>query len=412
MKKLKLVTLPLAVVADRFLLIFFTSAFSLFGLRKNNKEPMCFLAVGDGNMGDRALLESCVANLPNSTLFVGTGDTEALFSKVGLSDNRIRVLTSLYGLPAHKHLLNLLSLSKVLSKSSRIFIVGADNLDGAYSNLLSALHWNVAIAGTYANTEVTMLGFSWNTEPSKMAVKLKVLAQMRGVILCARDSLSADRLRTGSSEEIIHTADLVFSTKYFAKLENDEQEEVSNSKKIAIIAGTQMRGLNREEPFEPEDFRPILEAIGSSYEIHLVPSVARSRQNEPEILRSVMDHFKTQFNIRHHATVPTPNEFFSLCQSAKLLVTFRMHPAVIAMQALLPTLMFEYQGKMLGLAEDMGVKEFVIAHSEPMESGVPAITKLKKMNDQTRIVLEANLSGQRRRSDLNFKPYSELRGSA
>ncbi len=401
----------IVVFHDRIFLTLISTLSSLARSHCKESTPqreLCFIAIGRGNMGDRGLLESCVLNLPSTTRFIGTLDAQALFNEVGIDAERTFTYSYLYLFNRWKRIRDLFRLALEISRAKIVYVVGADNLDGAYSNFFSSLHWNVALAAAASKKPSTVLGFSWNESPSKLANKLRIKAQKQGVELMVRDSISFQRLSDSCGRGLRQVADLVFSNRYLSEMSDFyDRERQEPSEPYVIVSGTPFRALRDNKTHTLEDFLPIFKAVGQDYQIHLVPTVCRANQNDLDIYLQIQEKYGDQYEFVIYDRLLSPSEYFKLCRNGKLLITFRMHPAIIAMQAGLPTVMFEYQGKMQGLARDLGVENYVLDFAQTSEVN-KVINQALEHNDAIKVEILSSIEGQRKRADLNFLQRESL----
>ena len=366
---------------------------------KDARGVVCICLEGTGNLGSRALLESAIYNLPKETIFVGANSE--LFQEVGMSPNRFETISKIYPSLSWKHLKSLVKLSTILGNAQSVFVVSADNIDGAWSDMLSSALWNAAIVASDNGRQATMFGASWNRNPSKSATKSLIRASKSGVRILARDSDSYMRMLLVATDNVSKAADIVFATKTI--YEDDRVHKLdAEAPEVSVLCGNPGFTLGKNL-YPVESLRPLLKELSSSGKIILVASVVRQGQNDLEQLRRIYDHFKKDFELELIETFPQPLAMRELVAKSKLLVTFRMHPAIIALSERVPVVMFDYQDKMAGLAKDLGVAEFCVSNSDWVNSGSKAIKNILEHRAEMVKALQNSLPAQIKSAKLNFE---------
>jgi polysaccharide pyruvyl transferase WcaK-like protein len=366
--RIRALGLLVAINLDIFTLRAFRKFFRLFKSTELNRV-VCFSAEGTGNLGSRALTISTIKNLPSETLFIGSGDFQNFVSQEGIASDRTLILPQVYPKFSFGHWADLIRLSRATAKTKMVFIVGADMLDGYYSDSLSGLHWAVALGLSGEKTKVRVLGFSWNAKATSLAAALCSRAARNNVELMARDSYSFSRLKPIAGRNVQLASDIVFASFRAEPVPNfGETERLLRS---VVIAGNPAgRGTGRE--FDPKIFAPMFAALSKSHNFIFVPSVIRAGQDDSLEFAKVTKSFPSYRNILIQNLIPTPQEFIKLVQQADLLISFRMHPAILATIAHTPVLLLDYQDKMAGLATDLGIPELCL----PEEFDLAELSKM------------------------------------
>jgi len=393
----KKVLIGVASQIDRLLL---TTIFKCLPSKSPDPNSVaCVCLEGTGNFGSRALVESAIANLPSSAFF--TSADSALFQEIGLPKSRFKVISKIYPSLSLSHLRSLVDLVQMIRKNQNIYVVSADNLDGAWSDALSGILWNSAIVASANGRKATMLGGSWNQTPTNFAIKSLRKASQVGVRIFARDSDSYKRMIAVANKNVHQAADIVFAMDALYKEQTSENLEKSKLD-YAVLCGNP--GFTIEPAtYSVELLRPVLQELSRFGKIMLTATVVRPGQNDLQQLERIYDHFKSEFNLVLVGTIPNPIEMRELLAKAELLVTFRMHPAIIAFSERVPVVMFDYQDKMRGLAKDLGVEEYCISNANWSDSGALAVRSV--VANKTKIVrqLKIRIPQQIHSAMLNFQ---------
>ena len=363
------------------------------------KQPLCFCLEGRGNLGSRALLEAASSHLPTETFFLGSDqDMKTALNK---PDSKMLFLDDLYPNFSYNHFKSLSSVARHIAQSSEIHIIGADNMDGAYSDSLSGLIWNVAIAAQANKVQANILGFSWNKVPTDLARKRFASAAKSGVILNLRDSLSFERAQILSNlPNVRYTSDIVFGWSSQNSELNSEAVFEPESKQILLVGnpGFTMMGTD----YSVNSLAPIFNAFGSEASIILVPSVIRPNQDDHFQQLRIQEHYGQKLNVRQLYGIPSTADYLELVKSSKVVVTFRMHPAILALKVGTPVVMFDYQDKMAGLARDLGIQDFCVTSLDWVADGAKAIERALHQSQELRARIMKVMPEVIRRSESNW----------
>ena len=393
---------------DLLALTFMIWLYSVLRKESNTPKPsLCFVLEGEGNLGSRALVETVISNLPSNTIFVASENKPIL--QLSNPGNEPLIIPHLYPNFRPTHFKALSKLASKIQSASHTFVIGADNMDGAYSNSLSALLWNVAIASTSNRISASILGFSWNKKPTDFANKRLIRAAKKGVILNVRDIYSFQRAKElCSADNIRQTSDIVFS------LGNQNIEsKITSSKKAAnkqvLFVGNPGFTL-ADDDFSPNILRNIFEAIGRDLKIIFVPSVIRPGQNDLIQQSRIFEAFHSDFEIELLRDIPSTRQYIDLASESLLVVTFRMHPAILSLMAEVPVVMFDYQDKMRGLAADFGLLSLCVSTGDWISDGAKAISQCMEAQIEIREAIRKALQHQKIRASLNW--HTEVVGGA
>ena len=109
------------------------------------------------------------------------------------------------------------------------------------------------------------------------------------------------------------------------------------------------------------------------------------------------------------SSIPSTAEYLDLASQSKLVITFRMHPAILSLKVGTPVVMFDYQDKMIGLARDLDIQDFCITSTDWIATGAKVIERALVESQ----LLEAQITNKmpeivlRSKSNWNLQSHEE-----
>jgi coenzyme F420 hydrogenase subunit beta len=273
------------------------------------------------------------------------------------------------------------AISDFLHQSRRyidIFIIGADILDGYYSEKVSTRRIELADWAHKAGIRVTFTGFSFNAKPKPSAV-----AAMRrlssDVRLCVRDPVSVERVKKSVGRDPLTVADVAF----LLKPEPPQDAELMRWLGAEESVGQAIIGVNAI--YTSKFFGERSEQAQDQYilfHINLIRRIARDRPNcrflliphdyRPrgigegplleQIFLSLDDHLRARTLLLRREY--SGAEIKWLCSRLDFVVTSRMHLAIASLGQGIPVFCFTYQGKFEGLFKLLNHPELVTSMDE------------------------------------------------
>lgn len=288
-----------------------------------------------------------------------------------------------------------------LPRYDLVVMVGADVIDGAYTPHSVRRRISVLKEQASQGRAARVLGssFSDRHDPATV-VALRNLPD--SVTLFARDPISHERMRQSLGRHIELTADVAFL------LSSAPQGETARKAAAWIearqAAGDRVVGLNvnnlqdEKHPGFVDGHLPMLqELLADRISIMLVPHDTRASKSDVVLLRRLRDRLPAEAQPRLYELEPVdPRETKASLARLDLLVSGRMHAAILAMGSEVPALCFSYQGKFEGLYAMLGLAGTGLLH-EPEDL----------INDPTRIA-EAVKSALARRDNLHLRLHEAL----
>lgn len=329
--------------------------------------------VGGGNIGDQAMLEAVIANTPGR-LYIVVPRLDA-FTVPQRDQSRvvIHVLPTLGGGWPIGRIRQRVTLGRLILKSRAFLVIGADIMDGTYDLREALLRFDLLRFAVILGAQASVMGFSWSGHAHGRAVRAaKVLADR--VDLCVRDPHSANRMSADGVGRLREVADVVFSLVPTVIAEGAVHEWIRTQrmreKKVVVI---NVSGLLDHRFGITQKMGELVTSVRSAgHAVLLLPHVIRSGDDDLAASRKLPLPVGGEdlFVIEH---LLSPSEVASITQEADVVVTGRMHLAIIAIGAGTPAIVMSSQGKVSGLLERVGTPELEI---DPQSDFVPILQSL------------------------------------
>lgn len=334
--------------------------------RERNKKKIVILpASTPGNLGDSAMVLGLLGILRNGeikkfTLFDYNAN-ESWCEELGLESEGL--------LPNSYEDYKAWSFS--LPEISHLYINGADVLDGKYSLERSLQRLRLAYFVAHAGTPVTITGFSMRNNPPHEIVKMfrKLPGSVR---LCSRDPISFGRVQSMTSCDVMQVADLAFllqpslNTEYERRVDLILKSEIERGKHLIGIClnlhSVQLADLDIEARVDwliscMDEVLMRIYSINKDFYPVFIPHDYRGEWNDIRLNKLLATRFKN--NDKDYFLIDEPvsaSAIKQICSRFDVLITGRMHCGIAALGSGVPTIFFDYQGKVKGLAEYFGLK--------------------------------------------------------
>jgi len=338
-----------------------------------------------GSLGDDALVSSTLITLRKrgfKKIGLLSHDLKNDYDFTEQPDERIDIS----GYMLHNSNKSNFDILKLASKYDHLFVIGADVLDGYYSDMQSHKRLMLADCASRLGMKTTLIGFSYNKSPAKQS--LHALKQLpKAVRVCARDPVSHTRLKKRMSTAPIQTADVaflldpakphdpdllawleqaqgsgspiyginaIFTSKFFSDKSIQSQTNYLDFYRN-LIKALLVRHPNARFVFIPHDYRP--NGIGEG------PVLEQLYYSLPTSIQSQIYLLTKQYSAA---------EIKWLAGHLDFIVSSRMHLAIAAIGQSTPVFCFEYQGKFQGLFELVEMPEMLSS----MEAALAAPQKV------------------------------------
>ena len=375
----------------------FRAVIRLLG-RGGSRDRAVLIAVpGGGNVGDQAMLDACVEGLGapvdvvvrnSADLELPTGAREHVFANLVYGGIVLAAWESL-------------RFARLVARAHTVIVMGADIMDGAYSDVASSRRFMLVDAAS-AVTDARVVGFSWNDHP-----KPRSLAMLRSldtrVTLCVRDSESSERVARETAAPVLEVADLVFSlapndrvTTATAWIDSQHLED------RRVLAVNINALVERRRPHLELLRRESARLIDAGWSIVAVPHDRRNSPSDVSLSRELVGALPADRAFA--ADLYGPSGVRSIAARVDLVLTGRMHFAILALSCGTPAVAIAYQGKVAGLYRMLGLPEYVLEPGDDLDHQLTgAVRRIVGELPDVRRRIELALPELRRRSALNFR---------
>lgn len=355
------------------------------------------------NIGDQAMFDSAIHNAPGRVVAVTMSDTYRL--PAGEDAERAKVVI----LPGHIHRPPLVRFGVVrrfasLVKSAEALIApGADTVDGGHTHG-SLARLSLLRLGTLEGIPTILQGFSWKADAPHTVQKVVAELARRGAQISPRDPVSNRRLHANGVSPTTQVADLAFCYPKREDLPSDvlrRLEALAASDAPIVLLNTS--GLINRKHDLMADYGAVIEKLHErGARIVFTPHVDRAWDDDFAMARKVHAAFgkDDDFVIEH---LLSPAQVRSLATYATLVVTGRMHLAILSLSQTTPVICLATHGKVEGLFEFFDLPDLVV---EPREGcGAKLVERVSHALDEEvaiREQLAAKLPNVIEKSRQNF----------
>lgn len=315
-----------------------------------------------GNIGDQAMIEAFLENV-GGPVSVVTQDEVAVpplelwvdrvrwFAVPGLTDGR-----AFRGREAWRVLRGLLAGARSFS------VVGADVVDGAYSYRRSVQRVSLANYVATCGLPARILGFSWNHAPDPRALRALRSAGSAGVRLYARDPVSAARVRNRGIAGVHDAADLAFSANSRSELPPQAfVPGIGDDFAVVNVNGLPWQGGSEES--KTSEYEEIVGSLlAAGLEVVILPHDSRVASSDVDAGRRLRERCESP-SVHLIDRLLAPKEVRALAAAASIVVSGRMHLAILALWSGVPALTLSRQGKVEGLMQLFGAPELLLDYS-------------------------------------------------
>jgi colanic acid/amylovoran biosynthesis protein len=326
--------------------------------------------IGSGNLGDQAMFDAYLSNVRGEIVAVVNSSADLRIPEQ--EKNRVSVVP-LRGLVSGWPVGRIRSRFKfleLLKNASSLSVVGADIMDGGYSRRDSILRSQLLMMAGGLQVPSQVLGFSWNGNPNASAQRVLERVSKRA-ILNVRDPLSFDRIQNTACENTVLTADTVFALQSNVRPVDDAKEwldkKISEGLKIAIINTS---GLLARRIDLGSEYVSITETLLSQgFAVAVLPHVIRKGDDDLVPARQLKAAF-SQEDVLLVDRLWAPENVAWLASQSEIVVTGRMHLAILALGQGTPAITLATQGKVEGMLKIFGLHKYAVVPEHGMASKV------------------------------------------
>lgn len=324
---------------------------------------------GRGNIGDQALVEAFAESVAGPVVVVVRDRRDFLVP------DHLRGRVSVLPLPALIYgtavgrARDLQRLRPVLATASSVSIIGADVMDGAYVLRASVNRAALAERLVQLGWPVRIIGFSWNASPHPAALRALARASSARVRLLVRDPRSAERARSDGLA-VTETADIVFLAR--SRDPEGAAEWMPRERPYALLNAS---GLVSEGGSALAEYGRIVDdLVARGLDVLVVPHVSRPGADDLPLCSAIAEqgHADHGDRVRLIPTLLAPATIRSLAAGARVVVTGRMHLAVMSLMSGVPAITVATQGKVEGLMDLFEAPELCVQPGEGLDARVIA----------------------------------------
>jgi polysaccharide pyruvyl transferase WcaK-like protein len=282
-----------------------------------------------------------------------------------------------------KFFLKLIVSGYKMSRYERFYCLGADLMDGHYSDYATFKRVKFVELAAQSGLESTILGFSFNATPTSLAQQ--VFQELpSNVRLCTRDPISWERLKNVLERPINLVADTAFllspnnDSELVLKVDAWVQEQ---REKNRIVVGINLNSLLMDKL---ENQNP--ELLIQSYADNLIQLFARCENLSYLIIPHDLRNFKGKLSDNalaqkilnalpteiqpYCSKIPFPcsaAEIKAMVGQLDLVLSSRMHLAIACLGKAVPVVCITYQGKFEGLFQHFSLEKMTISPTELLD---------------------------------------------
>lgn len=305
---------------------------------------------GGGNIGDQALIEAAFKALEGPITVVGTTPDSLTIPAVDRDRVQFQPASGFIYFPPLLRFLDAMRLARLTSSGKTFSVVGADLMDGVYNPGASLARSSALWLAAKQGIPSVLLGCSWAEAAVPSCARALLRAGAAGAQLNFRDAISQDRaLRQGISMAAL-TSDIVFSDD-----STDEQHSLHEFFEQARSAGRQVAlvnasGLVGKKVDQAQEYVAIInELLERNFSVVILPHVFRATGDDLEECKKISDLFASSSQVILVEAMLPPSAVRSLCRDADLVITGRMHLAVMALGRGVVPITLGTHGKVEGL---------------------------------------------------------------
>lgn len=384
--------------------------------KQHRDDAQCHLVLassGKGNIGDRAMLEAVLARTigPTKVIVEQSNDYERTGQFSETEFVPLPILANGYALYRFRDSLRFAALLKNATSYS---VIGADVMDGLYDVALSVARSSTMVMAANAGVPTTLYGFSWSEIANPTALNSLMRAARAGASLYPRDPASLRRLTADGIDSVVQAADVVFTDRTVTTAGEQHSWIVAQRQRGHRIAIVNVSGLLARRMNQiPEYLEILTHLLQKDFSIVLLPHVLRRGDDdlaalellEQEVLRARMPSTGMRITLVSHGS--RPSDIRGLTMEADIVITGRMHLAILAMSQGTPAITLGTQGKVEGLYEMFELPALCVEPNPGFGSRV--VSLLSELDlAETRSVLGDKLPSVLALAERNFDGLAEV----
>lgn len=360
-------------------------------------------ATGHGNIGDQAMLEAVTQAVPPQEILV-VGETQGAFGGIEKFID-VAVIPGLLNGSGLKRLRAHRQFASLTTVATEVVVIGADLMDGLYNPRKSIARLSLLRTSLSRGAGARVTGFSWPPHAAPVTKgPIKRLSD-GGATFFLRDPVSFERFKLdvgADSPGARLTADVVFTDSRRETLpptiDNWLTETVGRGQEIAVV---NVSGLIEKRLPQTEEYREIFDRLREENTAILVlPHVVREEDGDSEVARKLFAALGNENDFLVGETL-TPSQVRELTSRARIVITGRMHLAIMALSGGTPAITLATQGKVEGLYSMFNLPALAV---EPKDGFGSEIAKAIRVvtSGEVHEAIRSALPDVRARAELNF----------
>ena len=265
---------------------------------------------------------------------------------------------------------------------THFYFLGADVLDGFYSDERTVRRLELASLATKTGMKTKILGFSYNESPTPASIQtLSNLPLETG--LCARDSISQERLVRYLNRPVALVADLAFLLDVDTESANVQSrlKELNDLRaRGTLIVGINANSLHFSRPCAGQKGNLLkvyvetlvkLSDVCDNVHFLLIPHDYRGDNSDLMLANAIFEHLPTELQYRctKVTDILSSMEIKAICKCLDFAISGRMHMAIACLSQGIPVVGITYQGKFEGLFQHFDLEGMTISVEDAFEMG-------------------------------------------
>ncbi len=312
---------------------------------------------GNGSVGDEAMYLAFARNVAGPVTVVARRRSDLLVLDTDIE--YVFLPNLLYGSPIRR-LPQLLVFLRLARSAASVSFIGADTMDGVYSNASSVRRFRTARQAAGVGTSARILGFSWNRSPTKHALR-EMRRTSPHVDYLLRDRASFERIVADGAVRAVNVADLAFLTVPNSG-ETDLEQWIAAERRSGRVV-VLMNANPYLERWFPDQFRAYLDVLSNGLaagvSFALIPHDTSGVTNDLTYEERLFLQTGPSPHLFRQPSLLAPAEIVRAAALADVAVTGRMHFAILCSVARTPALSLSYQDKVSGLYALIGIDYWI-----------------------------------------------------
>jgi polysaccharide pyruvyl transferase WcaK-like protein len=363
-------------------------AFRLGNVRRPGGDPqqighIVFAPNGSGNIGDQALFEAYLAQVQGDVLVLCNSPEALIIPPADVERVTLESIVGFTYAPPVFRFAAAYRLASLVGRARSLSVVGADLMDGAYNPGASLARCSALWMAAKLGQNSTLLGCSWADAYNHSCARAMQRAGRAGAKLNFRDSVSQQRAINAGIEDARLTADIVFSDEHTDDI-NPLQSFVDHARRqgrsIALVNASGLIGkrISQERPYATI----VRDLLDRGMNVILLPHVFRATGDDLAELARIFSQFDDD-RVELIERPLRPSTVRRLCADSDLVITGRMHLAVMALSKGVIPITLGTHGKVEGLYRHFKGIDYCVQPTAGFESKVIELVPEALTQDRT-----------------------------